>query len=132
MNLASIFLLKNVALISMGGSASTLGGGESYSKQVKDANKFTDDVLTLFFTNVSLKKLLTLHNIGECPKFVFTTTAELDTLFQRIQIEPRKGKAGEIILVDVSDETESATFTFKGTPKAALPDTPGDLAEATN
>jgi ATP-dependent Clp protease ATP-binding subunit ClpC len=41
-------------------------------------------------------------------------------------------KAGEIILVDVSDETESATFTFKGTPKAALPDTPGDLAEATN
>ena len=41
-------------------------------------------------------------------------------------------KAGEIILVDVSDDTESATFTFKGTPKAALPDTPGDLAEATN
>ena len=41
-------------------------------------------------------------------------------------------KAGEIILVNVSDETESATFTFKGTPKAALPDTPGDLAEATN
>ena len=41
-------------------------------------------------------------------------------------------KAGEIILVDVSDETPEATFTFKGTPKSALPDTPGDLAEATN
>jgi ATP-dependent Clp protease ATP-binding subunit ClpC len=41
-------------------------------------------------------------------------------------------KAGEIILVDVSDETDAATFTFKGTPKSALPDTPGDLAEATN
>ena len=41
-------------------------------------------------------------------------------------------KAGEIILVDVSDETDTATFTFKGTPKSALPDTPGDLAEATN
>jgi len=41
-------------------------------------------------------------------------------------------KAGEIILVDVSDETPEATFTFKGTTKSALPDTPGDLAEATN
>ena len=41
-------------------------------------------------------------------------------------------KAGEIILVDVSDETPEATFTFKGTAKSALPDTPGDLAEATN
>ncbi len=92
----------------MGGSASTLGGGESYSKQVKDANKFTDDVLTLFFTNVSLKKLLTLHNIGECPKFVFTTTAELDTLFQRIQIEPTKGKAGEIIFAPISNLSPAA------------------------
>ena len=41
-------------------------------------------------------------------------------------------KAGEIILVDVSDETLEATFTFKGTAKTAMPDTPGDLAEATN
>jgi ATP-dependent Clp protease ATP-binding subunit ClpC len=41
-------------------------------------------------------------------------------------------KAGEIILVDVSDETPEATFTFKGTAKTAMPDTPGDLAEATN
>ena len=41
-------------------------------------------------------------------------------------------KAGEIILVDVSDETDSATFTFKGAAKSAMPDTPGDLAEATN
>ena len=41
-------------------------------------------------------------------------------------------KAGEIVLVDVSDETPEATFTFKGTAKTAMPDTPGDLAEATN
>jgi len=41
-------------------------------------------------------------------------------------------KAGEIVLVDVSDETDTATFIFKGTAKADLPDTPGDLAEATN
>jgi ATP-dependent Clp protease ATP-binding subunit ClpC len=41
-------------------------------------------------------------------------------------------KAGEIVLVDVSDDTADATFTFKGAAKASLPDTPGDLAEATN
>jgi ATP-dependent Clp protease ATP-binding subunit ClpC len=41
-------------------------------------------------------------------------------------------KAGEIILVDVSDATDNATFTFKGTPKSALPDAPGELASSSN
>ena len=41
-------------------------------------------------------------------------------------------KAGEIILVDVSDDTDAATFTFKGAAKSTMLDTPGDLAEATN
>ena len=41
-------------------------------------------------------------------------------------------KAGEIILVDVSDDTDAATFTFKGAAKSTMPDTPGDLAEAAN
>jgi ATP-dependent Clp protease ATP-binding subunit ClpC len=37
-------------------------------------------------------------------------------------------KAGEITLVDVVIEDEKETFTFKGVPKSAAPDTPGDLA----
>ena len=37
-------------------------------------------------------------------------------------------KAGEITLVDVVTEDEKETFTFKGVPKSAAPDTPGDLA----
>jgi ATP-dependent Clp protease ATP-binding subunit ClpC len=37
---------------------------------------------------------------------------------------------GEIIVVDVEGEAEAAVFTFKGAPKAATPDSPGDLAEA--
>ena len=37
-------------------------------------------------------------------------------------------KAGEITLVDVVTEGENETFTFKGVPKSAAPDTPGDLA----
>jgi len=39
-------------------------------------------------------------------------------------------KAGEIIVVDVEGEGAEAAFTFRGAPKASLPDTPEDLAEA--
>jgi ATP-dependent Clp protease ATP-binding subunit ClpC len=39
-------------------------------------------------------------------------------------------KPGEIIVVDVEGEGAEAVFTFKGAPKATLPDTPEDLAEA--
>jgi ATP-dependent Clp protease ATP-binding subunit ClpC len=40
-------------------------------------------------------------------------------------------KAGEIILVDVSENTDSATFTFKGAPNSELLTTHIDL-EAIN
>jgi ATP-dependent Clp protease ATP-binding subunit ClpC len=33
-------------------------------------------------------------------------------------------------LIDVEGEEGKETFTFKGMPKEALPDSPGDLAEA--
>jgi ATP-dependent Clp protease ATP-binding subunit ClpC len=40
-------------------------------------------------------------------------------------------KAGEIILVDTQVDGENESFTFKGVPKAEMPNTPGDLtAEA--
>ena len=39
-------------------------------------------------------------------------------------------KAGEIIIVGTAVEDEKEIFTFKGMPKAQMPDTPGDLAEA--
>jgi len=38
-------------------------------------------------------------------------------------------KAGEITLVGVATEDGKEVFTFKGMPKAEMPDTPGDLAE---
>jgi ATP-dependent Clp protease ATP-binding subunit ClpC len=39
-------------------------------------------------------------------------------------------RPGEIIVVDIEGEGAEAAFTFKGAPKATLPDTPEDLAEA--
>jgi ATP-dependent Clp protease ATP-binding subunit ClpC len=51
-----------------------------------------------------------------------------DSLSERILFGELK--AGEIIVVDVEGEGAEAVFTFKGAPKASLPDTPEDLAEA--
>jgi ATP-dependent Clp protease ATP-binding subunit ClpC len=51
-----------------------------------------------------------------------------DSLSERILFGELK--AGEIIVVDVEGVGAEAIFTFKGAPKASLPDTPEDLAEA--
>jgi ATP-dependent Clp protease ATP-binding subunit ClpC len=51
-----------------------------------------------------------------------------DSLSERILFNELK--AGEIIVVDVEGEGADAKFTFTGSPKAAMPDTPEDLAEA--
>jgi ATP-dependent Clp protease ATP-binding subunit ClpC len=39
-------------------------------------------------------------------------------------------KAGQIVLIDIEGEEGKETFTFKGTPRETLPDSPEDLAEA--
>ncbi len=39
-------------------------------------------------------------------------------------------KAGEIVVVDVEGEGTEAKFTFAGSAKALMPDTPGDLTQA--
>lgn len=39
-------------------------------------------------------------------------------------------KPGEITLVDVEGEGPTSTFTFRGVPKATMPDTPGDLTSS--
>ena len=51
-----------------------------------------------------------------------------DSLSERILFGELK--AGEIIVVDVEGVGADAVFTFKGAPKASMPDTPEDLAEA--
>jgi ATP-dependent Clp protease ATP-binding subunit ClpC len=52
-----------------------------------------------------------------------------DSLSERILFGELK--AGEIIVVDVEGVDAEAKFTFAGSPKATLPDSPEDLAEAT-
>jgi ATP-dependent Clp protease ATP-binding subunit ClpC len=51
-----------------------------------------------------------------------------DSLSERILFGELK--AGEIIVVDVEGIDSAATFTFTGSPKVTMPDSPEDLAEA--
>ncbi|HEX7405563.1 MAG TPA: ATP-dependent Clp protease ATP-binding subunit [Candidatus Nanopelagicaceae bacterium] len=50
-----------------------------------------------------------------------------DPLSEKILFGELKG--GELILVDIEGEGEEAKFTFTGSPKALMPDTPSDLTE---
>ena len=87
----------------MGGSSSSLGGGDAYALKAEKAKKLSDDILQLFFTNADLLNLLKLHNISECSRFVFTTSTALDSLFKRLQLYPKLGKKGEYLFSPVSD-----------------------------
>ena len=51
-----------------------------------------------------------------------------DALSERILFSELK--PGEIIVVDVDGDGPDAAFTFTGAPKASMPDSPEDLAEA--
>lgn len=87
----------------MGGGSSRPTNGNAYSRQAAEAKVLPDQILTLFFSNANLMKLLKLHNIGECSRFVFTTSSELATLFQKLQVYPKLGAKGEILFAPVSD-----------------------------
>jgi hypothetical protein len=86
----------------MGGGQSTLGG-EGYSKRATEAKKFADSILTLFFAKANLRRLLELHKLDQCSRFVFTTAQDLQSQFQKIQISPALGKKGEILFAPIQD-----------------------------
>lgn len=85
------------------GSSSMLAGGQDYSAKAMKGKEFSNELLTLFFKNANLKRLLDLHNLGDCPNFIFTTAAELQTQFQRLKIYPKLGAKGEIFFADLND-----------------------------
>jgi len=87
----------------MGGWSSSLSGGDSYTLTAEKGKKLSDDILHLFFSNANLLKLLKLHNIAECPRFVFTTSDALATQFQKLQIYPKLGKRGEVLFTPIGD-----------------------------
>jgi hypothetical protein len=88
----------------MGGTQSTaISSGEGYSQRAAAAKKLADTILTLFFAKANLKRLLNLHKLDECSKFVFTTADVLQEQFQKIQISPKLGKKGEILFAPIQE-----------------------------
>ena len=87
----------------MGGSSSSLSNAEGYIRSAENGKKLADDIMHLFFSNANLYKLLELHKISECPKFIFATSKYLAKQFQVLKIDPKQGKDGEIAFAAVSD-----------------------------
>lgn len=87
----------------MGVGSSSMAKGQDYSVKAMKGKEFSNELLTLFFKNANLKRLLDLHNLGDCPNFIFTTAEELQTQFQRLKIYPKLGSKGEIFFADLND-----------------------------
>jgi len=87
----------------MGVGSSSMSAGQGYTQKALKGKEFSNELLTLFFKNANLKRLLDLHNLGDCPNFIFTTAEELQTQFQRLKIYPKLGAKGEIFFADLND-----------------------------
>lgn len=103
----------------MGVSTSRPVDGRSYSEQAALAKALPDQILSLFFSNATLMKLLELHTIGNCPNFIFTTSDELSSLFLQLQIEPKLGKKGEILFAPVSEVAPGSVKNAASQPNVA-------------
>lgn len=102
------------------GSSRLIGNGEPYSQRAAKAKKLSDEILTLFFSNANLLKLLKLHNISECPNYVFTTASALQSQFQTLKIYPSLGAKGEIMFAAVSDLAPGLTKNVSSKSPAEL------------
>jgi hypothetical protein len=107
------------------GSSTLIGNGEPYSQRAAKAKELSDKILTLFFKNANLLKLLKLHNISECPNYVFTTAAAVQSQFQTLKIYPSLGAKGEIMFAAVSDLAPGLT-------KNVSSKSPAEIAELTH
>ena len=86
----------------MGQGTSSASGGQGYSQRAQLAKELPDHILSFFFSNADLVDLINLSSLEACSRYIFTTSQSLDSLFQRLQVYPQKGKQGEILFVPVT------------------------------
>lgn len=86
----------------MGQGSSSASGGQGFSDRAQLAKELPDQILTFFFSNADLLDLINLSSLEACSRYIFTTSQSLDTLFQRLQVYPQKGKQGEILFAPVT------------------------------
>jgi len=90
-------------LISMGAAPSS-GFAASQTDQAARAQLARDlphKILTLMFSTADFKDLLTLSNIDNCPRYIFTSAQSLESLFTKVKVRPERGKAGEFLYAPI-------------------------------
>lgn len=74
----------------------------NYAQAAALAKKLPDEILKIMFATADFKDLLELSSISGCSKYVFSTAKTLAALFNKLQIEPKKGAEGQIYFAPAS------------------------------
>jgi hypothetical protein len=75
---------------------------EAYVEKARKVQELPNKILHILFSQTDFKDILALSSLEACPTYVFTTATALDSMFQKLQIQPSKGKEGEIIFAPVA------------------------------
>jgi hypothetical protein len=75
---------------------------EIYAEKARKTQELPNRILHLLFSQTDFKDILALSSVDACPTYVFTTAAALQTLFQKLEIQPSKGKSGEILFAPIA------------------------------
>lgn len=87
----------------MGGSASkSLARAVSYQKEAEKGQEISDILLTLMLENANFTDVLNLANPSACASYVFATAEALPGLLDKLAVEPKKGKEGEVYFAPIS------------------------------
>jgi len=88
----------------MGASASksSKSSPEYYIEEARKVQELPNKILHILFSQTDFKDILALSSIDACPTYVFTTATALESLFQKLEIAPAKGKEGQILFAPIS------------------------------
>lgn len=100
----------------MGVGSSSMGPA-GYTLRAKGTKELANQILQLLFERTDIKDLLNLTSLEQCPRYVFTTASALSSLFFRLQVYPKQGKAGEILFAPLA---KLAPGSVKGVESSEL------------
>jgi hypothetical protein len=84
------------------GSKDSSSSPERYMERAREVQELPNKILHILFSQTDFKDILALSSIEACPSYIFTTASALETLFQKLDINPLAGKGGEILFAPVS------------------------------
>ncbi len=86
-----------------GPSRLVLGKPQAYNTAAKKQSDLFDQITNVLAKNTSFQDMLMLHNLGQCGSYVFATAQAVSTVFQKLQVEPKRGAKGEIYFASRKD-----------------------------